>query len=109
MQINRDEKLKSLIQQFTAEFITRESNHASLITVTSISLVSEGNKAIVNISVLPENKENAALDFLNRQRRELRGALMKKYRAVRVPYLVFELDKGEKNRQRIEEISKTIE
>ena len=63
---------------------------------------------------LPGNKridyarraEKAALDFLKRQRSAFREFAMEKSRMGRIPFFDFELDSGEKNRQKIDEISR---
>lgn len=100
------EKLKEAIRAAASKFIIRESNHQSLITITDIVVSSNGRVATILISVMPSHKEDAALDFLKRQRSELRNYLKDEIRTGMIGTIDFALDLGEKNRQRIDEISK---
>lgn len=105
---HRDEKVISLIGKLSAEFIGREATPASLITVTSVSLSSKGNLATIFVTVLPQQKEDAAIDFLKRNLSEMREYIMTHAKMGRMPYLSVAIDKGEKNRQHIDEISQEV-
>ena len=104
----KDEKLAQLIQKVSAEFMQRQSNYTSLITITNISISDRGKKAMIYFTVLPENKEKGALDFAKRKRAEFREYFMENARIQRVPFFDFEIDKGEKNRQKIDEIARNV-
>lgn len=104
----RDEKMKDFIRATAADFIQRESNGTSLITVTNVSISDRGSEATIFFTVLPADKEKAAYDFLKRMRSEFREYLMHKSRMRRIPFFDFEVDGGEKNRQKIDEISHTV-
>ena len=65
-------------------------------------------KALIFVTVLPETQENAAIDFLKRQRSEFKSFIKKKSRMNRIPQFDFLIDEGEKSRQRIDEISNEI-
>ncbi len=104
----RDEKMKDFIRATAADFVQRESNGTSLITITNVSVSDRGSEATIFFTVLPIDKEKAALDFLKRMRSEFRDYLMKKSRMRRIPFFDFEIDDGEKNRQKIDEISHTV-
>jgi len=104
----KDQKLKDLIKESAAEFLQRESNHISIITVTNISLSDKGNRAIIFFTVLPENKEKGALDFAKRKRAEFREFFKCKAKMRFLPFFDFEIDNGEKNRQRIDEIARNV-
>mgnify|MGYP001561963627 CR=1 FL=1 len=101
----RDEKLKELIRELAAEYFSRESNRQSMITITSVEIFGRGSKARLLISVLPESQEEAAVSFMHRQLTEFREHVMEKARLMRVPYFEVAIDRGEKNRQRLEQIS----
>lgn len=101
----RDEKLKDQILKFAAEFLQRESNGASLITVTDVKIGREAKEATILFTVLPENKQDAALEFARRQLGEFREFINKKVKAGRMPFFHFDIDRGEKHRQRIDEIT----
>ncbi len=101
---NRDEKLRELIRELAAEFFSRESNRQSMITVTAVELGSRGSRARILITVLPETQEEAALGFMHRQLGDFREYVMGRARLMRVPYFDVALDRGEKNRQRLDGI-----
>ena len=105
---NRDQKLKDIIREAAAEFLQRESNYTSILTVTDVSLSDRGNQSTIFFTVLPEDKEKGALDFVKRKRAEFREFFKAKARMRALPYFDFAIDKGEKNRQKIDEISQNI-
>ncbi len=100
----KDEKLKDQIHKWAAEFLQRESNGASLITVTDVKIGHEAREATVLFTVLPESKQEAALEFARRQLGEFREFINEKVKTGRMPYFHFDIDRGEKHRQRIDEI-----
>lgn len=95
----------SRIKELAADFLERTSNHLSLITVTDIDLSPDGKTADIMISVLPESKANAAVDFANRNRDDFKNYLKDRVRLRVIPRVRFLIDMGERNRQRIEELS----
>lgn len=102
----RDERYEELMRTAAATFIQRESNGTSLITVTGVKTANKLKNVTVFFTVLPENKENEALDFLQRNRAEFREYLKSHSRLGRLPEIEFGIDFGEKNRQRIDELSR---
>lgn len=102
----KEEKTEQLIRQLAADFLHRESNKSSLVTVTGVQLSDRLTKATILISVLPESKQQEALDFARRKRAEFKEYVKSHAKIGRIPLFDFEIDYGEKNRQRIEEISK---
>ena len=104
----RDEKLKDLIMKIAAEFLQRESNYTSIITVTNVIVGDRGRNATIFFTVLPENKEKGAIGFAKRSRAEFREFFAAKARMRALPFFDFEIDMGEKNRQHIDEISKNL-
>jgi ribosome-binding factor A len=105
---HRDEKLKDLIKKNAAEFMQRESNYTSIITITDVSISDRGQRATIFFTVLPDSKEKAALGFAKRSRAEFREFFAKNARMRALPFFDFEIDGGEKNRQHIDEISRTL-
>jgi len=101
----KDEKLKDQIKKWAAIFLQRESSGASLITVTDVKISPEAKEATILFTVLPENKQDAALEFARRQLGEFREFICKKINTGRMPYFHFDIDRGEKHRQRIDEIT----
>jgi ribosome-binding factor A len=104
----KDEKIKEIIRELAAEFFSRESNRTSLITITDVILKSRTGKSIILFTVLPEDQEAAALDFMHRRLTALREYIGTHVKMMRVPFLEVAVDKGEKNRQRLDEVSKTL-
>ncbi|MBX4198277.1 ribosome-binding factor A [Candidatus Parcubacteria bacterium] len=103
----KDQKIEERLKHLAAEFLLRESNRQSLVTVTGIELYERRSKARILITVFPEEKQEAALEFARRKRSEFRDFIKEHARMQRLPSVDFAIDFGEKNRQRIDEISNT--
>jgi ribosome-binding factor A len=103
----KDLKLKELLRELAAEFFSRESNRTSLITITSVELKERNSKAVVLFTVMPEDQEPAALDFMRRKLSDFREYVGKHARMMRLPFFEVAIDKGEKARQRLDEISRS--
>jgi ribosome-binding factor A len=84
----------------------REANRNTLMTVTRAVLSEDGRHASIMLTVLPDSAETEALAFANRNRAELKEFFKKRVRGALPPDIVFEIDLGEKNRQRLDELSK---
>jgi ribosome-binding factor A len=100
----RNEKVANYIKELAAQFLARENNRTSLITVTSATCSPDIKKATVFITVMPESKEHAALDFVKRKRAEFREFLKKNMTTKNIPFIDIEIDLGEKHRQKIDEL-----
>lgn len=105
MSANRHEKMESALREVAAEFLAREAGPQSLITVTGVRLSEDGHRGDILVTVLPETREAEALQFANRQRREFGVFFLKRVRGMRLPHVEFVIDRGEKNRQRLDELS----
>lgn len=104
----KGEKMKEIIRQLAAEFYSRESTGRSLITVTGAEILGRGKRAVILITVLPEDEERPALEFAQRRLHDLREYVHEHSRIARLPFFEVRIDKGEKNRQRIDEIGKNM-
>jgi len=100
------DKAKEAICHAAAEFLSEVSNRTSLITVTAVDLSPRRDTATVLITVLPESQEAAALDFCSRQAGEFRDFLKRRVALQRLPRISFAIDRGEKNRQKLDELSR---
>ena len=100
----KEERIKEIIRQKASAFLEKESSGSALITVTDIRLVERGKKAIILFTVFPPTKENGVLDFAKRKRSEFREFLRHEVKLFQLPFIDFEIDLGEKNRQRVDEI-----
>ena len=106
MTLLRQEKVNSLLKDLTASFLSRESGmvSATLITITHIETPKDLKSAKIFISIFPENKEKETLNLLNEKKGELRKYIGSQIKMKFLPFLEFEIDKGEKSRKRIEEL-----
>ena len=102
--IERKDKVANYIKELAAEFLMKENNRTSLITVTSADCSPDLKRATIYISVLPNSKEHLALEFTKRKRPELREFLKKNMTTKNIPFIDFAIDLGEKNRQKIDEL-----
>ena len=100
----RNDKAAEVIAHLAAEFLSRESNRMSLITVTDVDLARDMSQAIILVSVFPDDKAKGALDFMKRQRYDFREYVRQNSRLKRIPKFDFEIDAGEKHRQHIDEL-----
>lgn len=100
----REEKVREHVMHLAAEFLRNEGNLSSLITVTNATFNEYNNTATIFFTVFPEDKENTALEFAQRKAREFREYVKEHTRIRALPFFQFHIDKGEKNRQRIDEI-----
>ena len=85
-------KTASAIHTAAAEFVNRESNRRSLITVTKVELDERGLKARVYVTVYPDTQAVAALDFLSRAKDDLKDFLQKRIRMQALPHCTFVQD-----------------
>jgi ribosome-binding factor A len=90
------------IRSVAQDFFQRESSGASLITVTRAEVSPDMRQGTIFITVLPEDKEEAAINFAKRMRSDLRHMVMKRLPVKVIPFLEVEIDYGEKNRQHID-------
>jgi ribosome-binding factor A len=102
---NRHEKITDALREVAAEFLVREANRNSLITVTAARLSDDNKRGVIYITVLPEEAEETALAFANRNRKEFADFFQTRIKGVFMPHVEFQIDRGEKSRQRLDELS----
>jgi|SRR3989344_2524162 len=102
--MERQEKVANFLKELSAQFLEHESNGTSLITVTSCNVSSDLKRATIFITVLPDEKEAKALAFVKRKRGELREYIKKNMQIKIIPFIDIQIDLGEKNRQKIDEL-----
>ena len=100
----RNEKVANMIKELAAQFLGRENNRTSLITITGCTTSPDLKRATIFITVFPTTKETAALGFVKRNLKELREFLKKNLAIKIIPFLEVAIDQGEKNRQKIDEM-----
>lgn len=99
---HKEEKIADLMKSLAADFLQKESNRTALITVTRVIMSDNLKSAKILFTVLPEEKEEQALQFAKRQIRDFRDFVKEKARIRTIPFFSFEIDLGEKNRQKID-------
>lgn len=102
----RQTQVSETIAHRAADFFARESNRQSLVTVTRADVSPDLKNVTIFFSVLPVEKENDALHFARRNATELRNFLKQNTSLKFLPHIQFELDFGEKNRQRIDDLTR---
>lgn len=100
----KDERMSSLITELAGKYFNIESNKDALITIIKTEMENRGKIAKVFFTVLPEDKEEIVLEFMNRKSRDFRRYLTETKAFGFAPNIKFLLDQGERNRQRIDEL-----
>lgn len=104
MSENRTDRIVTIIKNAAAEFMQKESNGASLITITDVRLSNDEKYANILFTVLPEDKEEVALEFAKRMRSEFKQYIKTHTKLGRIPLFDFQIDMGEKHRQKLDKI-----
>ena len=102
----REIQVSEAIAHHAADFFARESAVGALITVTHADMSSDLKSTTIFLSVLPETHEEEALAFAKRARSDFRTYLRDKTKIHPTPVVDFEIDYGEKNRQRIDDLTR---
>ena len=100
----RNEKFSEELRVAIGRYLAQESNRTSLLTVTRVEMIEHGRKAIIYITIFPDEMEASALEFAKRKRTELHEYLLKKTKLSLVPFVDVVIDIGEKNRQRLDSL-----
>lgn len=104
MKGSRLEKLNKEMRKAFGEFIERESNKQSLVTVTRCDTAPDLSNVIVYVSVFPTDAEDKVINFLNRRKYDARTYMKKRVVSRVIPQVNFMIDLGEKNRQHIDQL-----
>ncbi len=104
----RDNRISTQLVEQAGAYIAREAGRNTLITPTRVALSKDGKDATIFVSVYPVTDTDNALAFLLRHKDLFRNSLRKTTRMGRIPFIRFEFDHGEANRQHIDEISREI-
>ncbi|MCD8494873.1 MAG: ribosome-binding factor A [Candidatus Pacebacteria bacterium] len=99
---DRQLKMSKELIKIANEYLNSISNRTSLITITRADIAPNFKNASLYISVFPDDKEEAALVFLERKTRDMYDFLKSRIKGKVVPRITFIKDEGEKNRQRID-------
>lgn len=105
----RHTQVAEAIAHMAGEFFAREAANPSiygLITVTRAELSEDFKNVTTLLSILPHTKEEEALRFAKRARSDFREYVKEHSFLSPVPTIDFEIDYGEKNRQRIDNLTR---
>lgn len=100
------EKVEETMRRLAANFVQEISGANSLITVTGVSLSSNGKNVEIFFTTIPDDQENTVLKFLTRKTPLFKNYLMNKSRMGIIPKIDFRIDYGERSRQRLDELSR---
>ena len=103
----KDERLANALRELAAEYVNLESSRTSLITITRAEVEGRGRYAKIYFTVFPDNggEPEKVLEFLQRKQSDFRKFVNNKKIVAFAPTITFLFDLGEKNRQRIDELS----
>lgn len=105
---DRDLRAVSILLENAGRYISREAGRGTLITPTRALFSKDRKNATIFVSVFPDGQDDHALAFLMRHKDLFRNELKKTTRFPRLPYIRFELDRGERARQQLDEVSKSL-
>ncbi len=105
---HKDQKFASLITELAGEYFRVESNTNILMTITKTEIEDRGKRATIFFTTLPTSMQDKTLEFANRKRNDFRKFIMDKKILGFAPKISFQIDFGERNRQRIDELSNEI-
>lgn len=101
----KHDRTVEILRRLAAQFTRETSGSSSLITITRVELSPTGKEAKIFFTTLPENQEGTALKFLIRKIPEFKRYIRDESRIGIVPHVDFKIDYGERNRQRLDELS----
>lgn len=104
----RQERVSSLLARLVSEFIAEHWFGLSRVAVSRIEVSKALKEAIVYVIISPESQEKAALKELAAMRLKLYNEVSVKLKTKFTPRFEFRIDKGEKNRERVEKLLKQI-
>lgn len=94
--------MTEIIVRAAARAVAEEASPESLITITDSRLSKDGKTLSLLINVIPKDKEHPAIVFLNRKQHDVFEYVKKHTDLSFIPKIVFEINEGEKNRQRLD-------
>lgn len=104
--IHRRENMTEFIKNCAGDFFARNTSGHSMITVTNCYITEDLTHADIFISVLPESKSDAALNFAKRMRTDLQKFVLSRVKLMHLPYFDIVLDKSGQVYDKLYEINK---
>lgn len=106
MTSKRQIQISETLAHLAADYFARESNRQALITITRADVSPDLKNVTIYFSVLPETYEEQVVHFARRSRTDFRNFIKDKAAMRFLPNIDFVLDLGEKNRQRIDDLTR---
>lgn len=101
----REDRLNSAIKEIVAKFLEKEvASAGSLLTVTRVIFKDNCARAQVLVTVYPESREKETMKNIEKNLRALRLYVKDRIKTRVIPFFEFQIDAGEKNRERVEEL-----
>jgi len=107
MPSRRQIQVSEILAHLAADFFARESNGQSLVTVTRADVSPDLKNVTIFFTVLPTEFEKKVQDFATRNRTDFRDFVKSKAKMKFLPTFDFQIDYGEKNRQRIDDLTRS--
>ena len=104
----RQVKIGLTIRSIAQDFFQKESSGSSLITVTKADISRDLKNTTIFITVLPDSKEEQALNFAKRMRPDIRTEIKKKLQIRTIPVVEVKIDRGEKARQEMDAVFRKV-
>jgi ribosome-binding factor A len=104
----KDTKKSMMLTELAGQYIAREAGRSTLITPLRTHISKDRKHATIYVSVFPTDQGEHAITFLMRHKDLFRTYLKSHARFPVLPYITFEIDYGELNRQRLDEIRPEI-
>lgn len=101
---SKQNKINKEMKKLFAQFIEKESNKESLVTITRCEISPNRKDIDVFVSVFPEDKEEQVIAFLDRRKWDARDYAKNRIKTRIIPFVHFKIDSGEKNRQKIDQL-----
>ena len=105
--MRRQVQVEETVAHHAADFLAREIGIKALLTVTHADMSPSYKEATIYFSVLPATMEEDALKSVKRSRSDFREYLRTHSKLHPIPTVDFEIDLGEKNRQRVDELTRS--
>lgn len=102
----RHDQVEESVAHLAGEFLARELPVKALVTVTHATMPDNYKEVTIFLSILPHTMEEDALKAAKRARSDFHDYLREHTFLHPTPTVDFELDYGEKNRQRIDELTR---
>lgn len=104
----KDQRAAGIMLELAAKYIALEAGRGTLITPLRVDVSRDRKHLTIFVSVYPQEQGAQAIAFLMRHKDLFRNYLKKHSRFAVLPYVTFEIDYGEINRQQVEEVSRGV-